>query len=217
VLKQVLTASIVSLSAIFFVVDPFAVVPLFLAMTQGDSPAKRRAMARRASLVAFGLLAGFAVAGAFVFKALGITLPAFRIAGGILLLVMSVDMLRSRTTPVRATELEVEAGVHKEDVAIVPLAMPMLAGPGSIATVVVLMGRARLGPWWAPIPIFGAIAVTGVVTYFILGAASSVDRVLGRTGMNVLERVAGLLLAAIATQFILDGLAEVLPVLRMRH
>jgi multiple antibiotic resistance protein len=89
--------------------------------------------------------------------------------------------------------------------------MPLLAGPGSIATVVVLMGRARDGDWWQVVPVFGAILVTCVVCYLVLAAASQIDRVLGRTGMSILARVAGLLLAAIAIQFIFDGFADVLP------
>jgi multiple antibiotic resistance protein len=208
---EIVTFSLVSLSAVFFVVDPFAAVPLFLAMTRDDPPPKRREMARRASVVAFFVLTAFALAGALIFKALGISMGAFKIAGGILLLIMSVDMLRSRPSPARITAKEIEAGVEKDDIAVVPLAMPMLAGPGSIATVVVLMGRARMGQWWQVIPVLGAILVTAVASYLILAWASRVDRVLGRTGMNVLDRVAGLLLAAIAIQFMIDGLADSVP------
>ncbi len=210
-LREVLSYCLISFSAIFFVVDPLAAVPAFLAMTKTDSPEKRQQMAGRASVACFFILAGFAVAGAFIFQALGITLAAFKVAGGVLLLIMSVDMLRSRPSATRITEGEVEAGVHKEDVAIVPLAMPLLAGPGSIATVIVLMGRARATAWWHVIPVLGSILVTAVATYLILAGASRVQKVLGRTGMNVLERVAGLLLAAVAIQFMIDGLADAYP------
>jgi multiple antibiotic resistance protein len=209
--SELITFSLVALSAIFFVVDPFAAVPLFLAMTKGDSAAKRRGMAARASLTAFLVLIVFAVAGAFIFRALGISLGAFKTAGGVLLLLMALDMLRTRAPAARITDGEVEEGAEKDDVAIVPLAMPLLAGPGSIATVVVLMGRARDGDWWQVVPVFGAILVTCVVCYLVLAAASQIDRVLGRTGMSILARVAGLLLAAIAIQFIFDGFADVLP------
>ena len=215
--RDVVTFSLVSLSAIFFVVDPFAAVPIFLAMTKTDSAAKRRAMAARASIAAFLILSVFAVAGAFVFRALGISLGAFKTAGGVLLLLMALDMLRTKSPPARITAGEVEEGAEKDDIAIVPLAMPLLAGPGSIATVVVLMGRARAGDWWQVVPVFGAILVTSVACYLTLAAASKIDKVLGKTGMSILSRVAGLLLAAIAIQFIFDGAAEVLPAALRPH
>ena len=210
-LGEVVSFSLVSLSAVFVVVDPPAAIPFFLAMTAEDGPAKRREIARRAAAAAFLVLTGFALAGALVFQLLGITLAAFKMAGGVLLLVMAVDMLRTRPSPARITEREVEAGAAKEDVAIVPLAMPLLAGPGSIATVVVLMARAREGQLWRVFPVLGAILLTCVATYLLLASASRVDRVLGRTGMSLLERVAGLLLAAIAAQFLLDGIGEAFP------
>jgi multiple antibiotic resistance protein len=211
--RDVLTQSLVALSAIFVVVDPFAAVPFFLAMTAGQSLENRRETAKRAALGTFLILTAFAVVGALVFRLLGITIPAFKIAGGILLLLISVDMIRTRPSAARITEPEVEAGVAKDDVAIVPLAMPLLAGPGSIATVIVLMGRARQDHWWRGLPVLGAVFVTGVVTYLVLAGAARVERVMGRTGMNVLERVAGMLLAAIALQFVIDGAGEAFPAL----
>jgi len=210
-LGEVVGFSLVSLSAVLVVVDPLAAIPFFLAMTSEDGPEKRRETARRAALAAFLVLTGFALAGALLFRALGITMAAFKMAGGVLLLVMAVDMLRTRASAARITDVEVEAGAAKEDVAIVPLAMPLLAGPGSIATVVVLMARAREEQLWRAIPVLAAIAVTCAVTWLVLASASRVDRVLGRTGMALLQRVAGLLLAAIATQFLVDGLSEAFP------
>ena len=212
-LGEIVSFSLVSLSAVFVVVDPFACVPFFLAMTADDSPEKRRQTAWRASAAAFGILAFFALVGAVLFRALGISLAAFRVAGGVLLLIMSIDMLRTNPSPARITEGEVAAGAIKEDIAIVPLAIPLLAGPGSIATVVVLMARARSHELWRVIPILAAILATSVASYFVLASASKVDRVLGRTGMNILSRVAGLLLAAIAIQFMIDGLADAFPAL----
>ena len=208
---EILVLSLVSLSAIFFVVDPFAAVPFFLALTRQDGPEKRRETALRASLTAGLVLATFAVAGAWIFSLLGISLPAFRIAGGVVLLLLAVDMIRTQPSRTRITEKEIEAGVDKEDVAIVPLAMPLLAGPGSIATVVVLMARAREGPWWHAVPVLGATAVTAALCYVILAGAARVERVLGRTGLAILERAAGLLLVAVAVQFMLDGIREGLP------
>jgi MarC family membrane protein len=208
---ELIALSLVSLSAIFFVVDPFAAVPFFLALTRDDGPEKRRETALRASLTAGLVLATFAVAGAWIFGLLGVSLAAFRIAGGVVLLLLAVDMIRTQPSRTRITEKEIEAGVDKEDVAIVPLGMPLLAGPGSIATVVVLMARAREGPWWHAVPVLGATAVTAVLCYLILAGAVRIERVLGRTGLAILERAAGLLLVAVAVQFMLDGIHEGLP------
>jgi len=210
-MRELLEFSFVAFSAVFVVVDPLAAVPFFLAMTAGDDPERKRATARRAALVAGLVLAGFAVAGAVVFQLIGVTLAAFKIAGGSLLLLTATDMLRTKLPSTRITEGEIAEGTAKEDIAVVPLAMPLLAGPGSMATVVVLMGRARAEHAYLTIPVLLSIAVTALLSYLILAGASRVDRVLGRTGLNILERVAGLLLAAIAIQFVIDGIAEALP------
>ncbi len=210
-MRELLEFSFVAFWAVFVVVDPFAAVPFFLAMTAREDPAGKRHIARRAALVSGGVLAGFAVAGAIVFQLIGVTLAAFRIAGGALLLLTAADMIRTRLPSARITEGEIAEGAAKEDAAVVPLAMPLLAGPGSMATVVVLMGRARAEHVWLAIPVLLSIAATAALSYVILAGASRVDRVLGRTGLNILERIAGLLLAAIAIQFILDGVAEALP------
>ena len=214
--KELLTFAFVSLSAVFVVVDPFAAVPFFLAMTGNDDLASKRETARRAALAAGAVLTGFALTGAFIFRVLGISMGAFKIAGGVLLLIMAIDMLRTRPSEARITAGEVESGVAKEDVAIVPLAMPLLAGPGSIATVVVLMGRARSAHLVHVVVVLAAIALTAVAAYLVLRGAARVDRVLGKTGLNILERASGLLLAAIAIQFMIDGVGESLPGLLQR-
>jgi multiple antibiotic resistance protein len=209
---ELLSSSLVSLSAVFVVVDPIAAIPFFLSLTAGDDALRRRHVARRAAITAYLVLTFFALAGAVLFELLGITLGAFKMAGGVLLLLTAVDMLRTRAPETRISAEEVEAGTGKPDVAIVPLAIPLLAGPGSIATVVVLMGRARAGErWWTVLPVLGAIAATALAAYVLLAFAAGVHRVLGRTGLGIIERVAGLLLAAIALQFLVDGLADVLP------
>ena len=210
VLAEILSLSLVSLSAIFFVVDPLSAVPFFLAMTRGVGAERRRATALRASLTAGVVLASFAIAGHWVFRVLGISLGAFRIAGGIVLLLLALDMIRTQPSRTRITAREVEEGSEKEDVAIVPLAMPLLAGPGSIATAIVLAARARGGPWWHLVPVLGAILVTAVSSYYILAGGARIERVLGRTGLSIIERVAGLLLVAIAVQFMVDGAREAL-------
>ena len=207
---DLLSLFLVSLSAIFFVVDPLAAVPFFLAMTRDARPEERRETALRAGLTAGVVLATFAVAGIWIFRVLGIGIGAFKIAGGIVLLLLALDMIRTQPSRTRITEKEVEAGVG-EDVAIVPLAVPLLAGPGSIATAIVLMARAREGPWWHALPVLAAIAVTAAASSLILAGAVRTERVLGRSGLSIIERAAGLLLVGVAVQFMLDGLREALP------
>jgi len=211
VFSDVLALSLVSFSAIFFVVDPLSAVPFFLAMTREHTAEERRETALRAAVAAALVLSAFSLAGAWIFKLLGIGLPAFKVAGGVVLLLLALDMIRTQPSKTRITEGEVTAGADKEDIAIVPLAMPLLAGPGSIATAIVLMARARGGPWWHALPVLGAIAVTCVAAYLILASATRTEKVLGPTGLAILERAAGLLLVAIAVQFMMDGLGEGLP------
>jgi multiple antibiotic resistance protein len=210
-LREILTHSLVALSAIFVVVDPLAAIPFFLAMTSDRSPEERREIARRAAIGAWLILTAFGLLGALLFRLLGISIPAFKLAGGVLLLLIAIDMIRTAPSAARITAPEVEAGAAKDDVAIVPLAMPLLAGPGSIATVIVLMGRVQPRQWWNGLPVLVAIALVAVATYLTLAAANRVERVLSRTGMNILERVAGMLLAAIALQFMIDGAGEAFP------
>jgi multiple antibiotic resistance protein len=201
--SDALSSALVSVSAVFFVVDPIGVVPIFIAMTQGDSPEKMRGTARRASLVAGGLLIFFALFGTFLFKVVGVSLSAFRVAGGIVLLITALDMLRARQSETRTSPEEAQEATGKEDVAIVPLAIPLLAGPGAIATVMVLMSRAA-GPLWVAAVIL-SILVTMAASYFLLRGAALVQRFLGQSGVAIFQRVMGLLLAAIAVQFIAEG------------
>lgn len=195
---------LVALPAVLFVVDPIGVVPIFLAMTAGDSEEKVRSTARRACIVACGLLLFFALFGGIIFKVFGVSLGAFRVAGGVLLLITALDMLRARPSETRTTPSETQEGVVKEDVALVPLAMPLLAGPGAIATATVLMARGGKG-WVSTLPVLLAIIITFVTSYFVLRAAGLVQRVLRQSGVAILERVMGLILASIAVQFIADG------------
>ena len=149
----------VALSAVFFVIDPLANVPMFLTITSGDTPEQRRSTALRAALATCITLCVFALAVGVIFQAFGISLGAFKIAGGIMLLLMSIDMMRAQPSPTRTSEEEQAEGRSKDDVAIFPLAIPMLAGPGAIATVMVLMSRAA----WKPVPtasVFVAVTVT---------------------------------------------------------
>ena len=196
---------LVSISAFFFVVDPIGLVPIFLALTRRDSPQKREKAARKATLIFFVVVSFFALGGGVVFDLLGV----FKVAGGLLLLLTALDMLRSKQSDTRTSDQEIDAAARKEDIAIVPLAMPLLAGPGSIATAVVLTSRAN--SWFQISLVVVAVAAVALLTYVFLRGARVVERVLGKNGLPILERVMGLLLAAIALQFVIDGLGEALP------
>lgn len=202
-LIELLELFAVSLPAVFFVVDPIGVVPIFLAMTAEDSAEKMRRMALRACLTGGALLVFFALFGGLIFELFGITLGAFRVAGGLLLLITALDMLNARPARTRTSPSEALEGAEKEDVAIVPLAIPLLAGPGAIATVVVLMARGT--GFRSAIPVLLSIALTFAASYFILRGATLVQRMLRQTGVAIVERVMGLILAAIAVQFIAEG------------
>ena len=208
-LRDLLSFSVLSLSAIFFVVDPMAVIPIFIGMTHGDSEEKKRAMAKRAAFTAFYILTGFALAGTLVMKVLGVSLAAFKVAGGVLLLITSVEMLTASKPRTRTTPEEEKEGLEKEDVAIFPLAIPLLAGPGAIATVTALMGRAP--HLWYAIPVVICIGITCIASYLMLRAATPISRTMGATGLNVLNRVIGLCIGALAVQFIFDGLRDAFP------
>jgi multiple antibiotic resistance protein len=205
--------ALVTFTAILFVVDPFAAVPIFLAITAGDREDKRRHMARRAAIATLVTLTLFALAGGAVFRLFGISLGAFEIAGGIMLLLMAIDMMRATPSRTRSTEEEQRESADKDDVAIVPMAVPMLAGPGAIATVMVLMRRAewRVGP---TIIVLASIAVTCVITWLVLRTAVRAQRFIKKTTLHVLERVMGLLLAAVAIEFMIGGLRDVWPALK---
>jgi multiple antibiotic resistance protein len=209
VIKDWLSFSLLSLSAIFFVVDPMGVIPVFIAITRHDSPEKRKSMALRASLAAFFILSTFAIAGTLIFRVFGVTLGAFKVAGGVLLLLTSIEMLRAQQQRTRTTPEEEQEGADKEDVAIFPLAIPLLAGPGSIATVTALMGRA--GRKLFAVPVILSIALTCIASYLMLVAADRIARFLGVTGLNVMNRVIGLIIGALAVQFMFDGVRDTFP------
>ena len=181
-------------------------MPTFLAITEGVDAERRRRIARKASLTTLIVLCSFAFAGEFIFRIFGITLPAFEIAGGIILLHIGLDMLQAKRSPTQEAAGDTVAAAQKEDAGIVPLGIPMLAGPGAIASVMVLVGQAQTR--WQMAAILTAIGVTAVVCYLVLGYSSKVERVLGETGIRILVRVMGLLLVALAVQYFVNGLTD---------
>lgn len=206
-ISAMLEFSLMAFSSVFFIVDPFATIPAFLVMTAGDSEAKRARMARQAGWTCFLVLSVFAVAGSVIFRLFGISPPAFKIAGGLLLFLVALDMLQAKRSGTQEVSEERAEGLEKEEVGVTPIGIPMLAGPGAISTVMVLMGQTR--NWWGVIPVFAAIAVTALASFFILASANRVRGLLGEIGIRILMRLMGLVLVAIAVQFVINGFGDV--------
>ena len=198
--------TLLALSSLFVVVDPIAVVPAFIAMTPTDTMSARLRMARMACLVAAGVLVLFALAGKWIFKLLGITLPAFQIAGSLLLLRMALDMLYAKRPASQETHEEVEAGAAKEDVAITPLGVPMLAGPGAISTSLILLSQAHGVA--QHVALFASILAVCGSSYWIFWLAARGARRFSPLALKLVTRLMGLLLAAVSVQFALNGLAQ---------
>ena len=204
-MSDLLRFALITLGSVLFIVDPVAVIPTYLVITQDESPAERRRTARRACLAMVVLLTAFAATGTALFSVLGITLPAFRTAGGLILWFVALDMLHGERRTQEGRD-EVAEGTAKEDVALTPLAIPMLAGPGAISTVIVVSGQAR-GPGQT-VAVYLAIVLTGLASYLALRIGEPLLRRIGKTGIRVVTRIMGLILAALAVQFVLSGVKE---------
>jgi multiple antibiotic resistance protein len=201
--------TLVAFGSLFSIVDPFAAVPIFLALVGSQPRPAQARTAMRASATCFVVLTVFGLAGGLVFNFFGITLPAFKITGGILLFGVGFEMMRAKRSATRGTTEEAREAETKEDVGLMPLGIPLLSGPGAIATVIVLVGKARSLEQRACL--FVAIATVSAISFLTLRSAELVARVLGKTGINVVERVMGLILAAVATQLVIDGAREAFP------
>ena len=198
---------VLSGASLFVIIDPIATVPAFLAMTPKDGPEARIRMARLACIIAACVLIIFVLTGRAIFDFLGITIPAFKIAGSIVLLLVALDMLRARRSPVRETVEETYAGAEKDDIAITPLAVPMLAGPGAISTTILLHSQSR-DPQHT-IALVACILIVCAACYVIFRiAAKGATRFISPIAMKIVERLMGLLLTAVAIQFAINGFTE---------
>jgi multiple antibiotic resistance protein len=204
---ELLKYMLLSSASLFVIMDPIATVPAFLAMTPKDGPEERTRMARLACLIAACVLITFVLTGKTLFRLMGITLPAFKIAGSIVLLLVALDMLRARRSRVQETIEETYAGTEKDDIAITPLAVPMLAGPGAISTTILL--HTQSPDFQHTLALLGCIVLVCVISYIIFRvAAKGATRFVSPIAMKIVERLMGLLLAAVAIQFAIDGFAE---------
>jgi multiple antibiotic resistance protein len=188
--------------ALFVIIDPIGLTPLFAALTQGDPQSRRRAVGIRACLVALFILSLFTIFGEAVLGFVGISMPAFRIAGGILLFLTALDMLFERRTKRREDKADEEE--EGDDPSVFPLAIPLIAGPGAIATVILLAGRDPGLP--GILSTIGVTVAVLLVVFALFLTAGLLERLLGRVGINVVTRLLGMLLAALSVQFVLDGL-----------
>lgn len=187
--------------ALFVIIDPIGLAPLFAALTQGDTARMRRGIAIRACLIAFGLLTLFGLAGESVLHFLGISMPAFRMAGGVLLFLTALDMLFERRKERRQGQADEP---HTDDPSVFPLATPLIAGPGALATMILLTGQDGSDALHI-IAIHAVMAAVLLCVFVLFLLAAPLERLLGPTGINVVTRLLGMLLAALAIQFVIDG------------
>jgi multiple antibiotic resistance protein len=203
---DLLEFTMLAIGSLFVIVDPLAAVPAFLAMTPNDTPVQRRRMAFLAACVMGGVLVAFALVGKWVFKLFGLTMPALQVAASIVLLLVALDMLRAQRSRVQETREETDAGAAKDDIAITPLAIPMLAGPGAISTVFLLRNQAA--DWLQVVALCLAILTVSAASWLILRFFAAGPRLLSPIAMRIGTRIMGLLLAAVAMQFLLNALRE---------
>ena len=196
---------ITSFVTLFVIIDPVGLLPVFVALTQGMTDSQRRSIAVRATLTATGILALFALFGESVLNFVGISMPAFRVAGGVLLFLTALDMLFERRTKRRQNQGE-EVDPNEDDPSIFPIAIPLIAGPGSIATVILLVGQHPGLNGFAAV--MGVVVLVLVVMLAMFMVSGLLERMLGPVGINVVTRLLGMLLAALSVQFVLDGLRD---------
>ena len=189
----------------FVVVDPISLIPLFAGLTHGASGRYKKKMACKSSIIALGISVLFALVGAKFLDIMGISLSSFRIAGGTLLFLIALDMVFARTSGTRSTTSEQEEAKKREDISVFPLAFPFIAGPGALATILLTVGEVGAKPLLFA-GFLGVVALVVLICWVLMLATPRLMKVLGVTGANVTSRLAGVILAALAVQFIIDGL-----------
>jgi multiple antibiotic resistance protein len=207
-LDQLATFALLCLTSLLAIINPLSAMPMYLALTDGYTPERRGRTVRSAMLTALAVLVVFALLGGAIFQLFGITIHAFRIAGGIIFFGIGTDMLQAKRSRVKTTEEEELEGLGKGEVGVTPLGIPMISGPGAITTVMVLMTQAR-SPATIGI-VFAAIVVVLAITWATLHAAPRLVGFFGQTGLNVMTRIMGLLVTVIAVQYIVDGARPIL-------
>lgn len=204
-----LAFGLVAFTSLLAIYNPLSAVPIFVSLTAHETPRERRRIAVVAVLASILVLVAFAAAGSAILGFFGITTEAFQIAGGVIFFGIGSDMLQAKRTRVKTTKAEQEeATLRGEGVAVIPLGLPTLTGPGAIVTVIALMGQAA--GFVQTVTVYAAMLLVGVVTLPILLLAPGLIRLLGNTGLNVLTRLMGLLVMVVGVQFVIDGVGGVL-------
>ncbi len=199
-----------SFVTLLVIIDPFMIVPVFIGLTRNDSSLKRERIARKTCFIAMILLVFFALAGDYLLDVMGISEPAFRIAGGFLLLLAGVEMVMAKSTGSRIpTNAEEKEAIDRDDISVFPLAIPLIAGPGSMTSIVVLMREAEHRGATVEMGVILIAIFVLFLTYIAMRMAEKLMKLLGVTGMNVLTRVFGVIVAALATQYIVHGVTAV--------
>lgn len=207
-LPSLLALLVQSFVTFFVVLDPIGMAPIFVAITRGETDAHRRQMAKRGTIIATVILVLFAIGGETFLNALGIGMPAFRIAGGMLLFLVALDMLFAHDTPLRRTSAtEEQEAERKVDISVFPLAIPLIAGPGALTSVVLLMGTTGGDPIRQGVVLIVLVGVMAALLFTLL-LTTRMMGYLGVTGVNVATRFFGLVLAALAVQYVIDGIRE---------
>jgi multiple antibiotic resistance protein len=198
-------------TALLVILDPFAVIPIFLSLTQGYTPEERNRSVTLAAITVAVVLSLSAMFGETMLTVLGTSLPSFRVGGGIVLLLMALTMLRAQPDQMRTTSAEKAEAQNRENIAIVPIAIPLLAGPGSISTVIIQMHRP--GAEYHLLWVIAVILLLSMLLWIVLRLATPIGRALGPIGLNIMNRLFGLILTAIAVEIMANGLRGLFPVL----
>ena len=197
---------ILCFSSLFTLINPIGIVPIFIAMTDEYSKKERDVIAFKSVLFAFCILILFGVLGEFIFSFYNITIHGFRIAGGILLLKISFDMIESKRSRTRTTPMEEKAAEEKNEIAYTPLAIPLIAGPGSIASIMILSSESS--HWNHKITLFLALGTVLLITFLTLKLSKYLTKTFGRSGLRIMQRIMGLILMVISIEFILKGIKD---------
>ena len=201
--------ALVAFSSLIVIINPVMVTSVFITLTANATPRAKRTIIQKTTIIAFLVLLVFAISGTLVFKFFSITIGAFQIAGGIILFSVAMGMLHATASRTKQTPEEMDEAMSRDDIAVVPLAIPMVSGPGAITTVIVLSGEARAIPSMAIL--FLAIVVAMVIVFIMLRNAARIQKYLGPSGLNITTRLMGLVLAAVAVQFVIRGVESILP------
>ena len=204
-----LNFAVTAFLTVFIIVNPLGNTPVVLAITEEHTIAERKQIVRRASLVMVGVLCLFTLLGQYILDFFHLSIAAIAISGGIILFLIALDMIQAERIKVKTRPEEESEAMAKEDVSVVPLGIPILAGPGSITTVIILASQSesfvQLGI------VVAAIFLTGLIAYFVLSKSAFILKLVGRTGVNVGTRLMGLLLCALAVQFVINGIYDIVP------